>query len=557
MSQTQNTHDTPSTGVNRGHVALSRMMRQGRSWSGRERNCAFLNTRDGRFATVSAISGFDSLSDSRAIALTDWDHDGDVDVWISARNAPRIRFLRNETSAKQRAARSVSLRLIGNGKTSPRTPLGARVQVFFTAGKPSVQTLRAGDGFLSQSSRWLHFGAGTSPSVERVVVRWPGTDEPSTYRDLAIGGRYRLRQGSNRAEAWAPEASATEPETERPVANRASDATSNSRRRIPLIPLVRIPESFFAQVAKQAPKFDSATRRPVLVNLWASWCAPCRTELNEFSESAAELRNAGLDVVALSVDGLGDDRSDPATADRVLKKLQFPWANGRASEGIVRQLQDLHDGLVPLHERLPVPSTFLIDRERRLSVIYKGRTDVAEVLRDLNHSNLDRAARIRAAARLPGTLVGHDLVSDASRRSEVAMRFQFALALEKQGRASDAMAQYEDIADIEPEFAQARINLAILLTQAGNYQAAERHAKAAVASSPDLAAVHFNYGVVLEALGRDQDAFRAYAEALRRDAKFPRANNSMGILHAKHGAMQAAARSFAAEIQLFPNFADA
>ena len=41
---------------------------------------------------------------------------------------------------------------------------------------------------------------------------------------------------------------------------------------------------------------------PLLVNFWATWCAPCRHEL-PLLEQAASLEDAGFSVVAVAVDG--------------------------------------------------------------------------------------------------------------------------------------------------------------------------------------------------------------------------------------------------------------
>ena len=74
-------------------------MLEGRSFSGHERNCAYLNCgsspeAQGRFANVSAASGIDFPDDGRALVTTEWDQDGDLYIWIANRNAPRIRFRR-------------------------------------------------------------------------------------------------------------------------------------------------------------------------------------------------------------------------------------------------------------------------------------------------------------------------------------------------------------------------------------------------------------------------------------------------------------------------------
>ncbi|MEE3179012.1 MAG: hypothetical protein VX317_04960, partial [Verrucomicrobiota bacterium] len=72
------------------------MINAGRSFSGQERNCIFLNPGSsqaarGRFADVSSVTGLDFDDDARALSPVDWDHDGDLDLWISNRNAPRLR----------------------------------------------------------------------------------------------------------------------------------------------------------------------------------------------------------------------------------------------------------------------------------------------------------------------------------------------------------------------------------------------------------------------------------------------------------------------------------
>ncbi len=81
-----------------GWDATMRLVRQGRSWSGYERNCAFLNTRGTPFADVSAVSGLDFADDGRAVAVVDWDLDGDLDLWLRNRTAPRLRLMLNQSA---------------------------------------------------------------------------------------------------------------------------------------------------------------------------------------------------------------------------------------------------------------------------------------------------------------------------------------------------------------------------------------------------------------------------------------------------------------------------
>lgn len=46
----------------------------------------------------------------------------------------------------------------------------------------------------------------------------------------------------------------------------------------------------------------------VLLNLWATWCAPCRVEMPSMERLYQELGPEGLKIVAVSVDQLGGDR---------------------------------------------------------------------------------------------------------------------------------------------------------------------------------------------------------------------------------------------------------
>ena len=67
--------------------ALMQQVRSGSSWSGYERNCCFLNT-GGQFVSASHVSGLDHADDGRGLAVTDWDQDGDLDLWFRNRTAP-------------------------------------------------------------------------------------------------------------------------------------------------------------------------------------------------------------------------------------------------------------------------------------------------------------------------------------------------------------------------------------------------------------------------------------------------------------------------------------
>ena len=136
------------------------MITRGRSFSGYERNCCFLNlgseTKGSsiNFADISAASVLNLIDDTRAIIATDWDHDGDLDLWVTNREGPRVRLLRNNLEQDQRSG-SVSLHL--KGTTCNLDAIGAKLTLIMGP-KRMTRALRAGDGFLSQSSKRILFG---------------------------------------------------------------------------------------------------------------------------------------------------------------------------------------------------------------------------------------------------------------------------------------------------------------------------------------------------------------------------------------------------------------
>ena len=165
-------------------AAINALIVQGRTLSGRERNCAFLNTGGPQFADVSAASGLDFQDDSRAVAIVDWDFDGRQDLWTTNRSGPWLRLLRNQCQTDHHFL-AVKLQ----GTQCNRDAIGARVEVVLKTdggeqraegggghfasrisdpASPNIpatrliKTLRAGEGFLSQSSKWIHFGLGQS-----------------------------------------------------------------------------------------------------------------------------------------------------------------------------------------------------------------------------------------------------------------------------------------------------------------------------------------------------------------------------------------------------------
>lgn len=527
------------------------MIAEGRSFSGRERNCCFLNTgaspaAGGRFANISAVSGLDFPDDGRAAALVDWDQDGDLDVWISNRNAPRLRLMRNELPRKNRF---VALRLEGNGKSTNRDAIGARVEISLKGDeRPLIKTLRAGEGFLAQSSKWLHYGLGADGIIDKVSVRWPG-GEIEQFTGIDINRRYKLIQGTGTARDL------TLPVRESKLNPSVQEALPSSQTaRIPLIELFAMPRSHFLGFDGQQRQLPIKPGRLLLVNLWASWCPPCQTELSEFAERYDELRAKGIDILALSVDRLEQDPPEEvnASAASLVTKSKFPFPVGQATSQLLTDMQDLHDLQIPIDSKLPLPCSFLIDQQGRLAVIYKGAVSVDVLLKDADHSKGNRIERLARAAPIAGQSIRHPEVEQTASDLAGFIRFQLASKLQRSGRIEAATSQYADVLKLWPDSSETHYNLGIVMHQQGRIAEAMAHYRQALQNKPNYAEAYNGLGIALHGQGKIVEAIKRYRQALQHKTNYAKAHANLGIALSQQGNIVKAIEQYHQALRIDP-----
>jgi len=346
---------------------------EGGSLSGREWNRSYLNVGSGRFADLTAITGLDSIGDGRGAATVDWDDDGRLDVILRSRTGPRLQFFHNRHAE---GGSFVSLELVGG--ESNRDAIGARV-LLDLGDRVLRKAVYAGEGFLSQSSKRLHFGLGDAERIESVTVRWPDGSE-EVHRGLHAGARYRIVQGASEPEPVPPRtASGTSPLAR--VEPRTIEGEPGPVGRIVLyekLPLAALP----------VPAFDDAGREvrdlagtPVLLNLWGSDCASCLREFGEFRERAEEVEDAGLRLVTLTSD-------PPELREKTLAVLERHGLRtdaGFVDEALLRTFEILFSNLVGKiggQGGWPMPTSLLLDGAGQLVAVYPGRVDLDRVLAD-------------------------------------------------------------------------------------------------------------------------------------------------------------------------------
>jgi tetratricopeptide (TPR) repeat protein len=106
----------------------------------------------------------------------------------------------------------------------------------------------------------------------------------------------------------------------------------------------------------------------------------------------------------------------------------------------------------------------------------------------------------------------------------------------------EAKDAYERALRIDPDHADAHVNLGRLLHEEGAPASAEEHYRAALAAEPQHETAAFNLGVALEDLGRLDDAIAAYKRALVLDPSNADAHFNLAGIYERRGEKQSAIR---------------
>ena len=116
------------------------------------------------------------------------------------------------------------------------------------------------------------------------------------------------------------------------------------------VPL-RLPDLAFQDADGKPRKLSEWRGKTVLVNLWATWCVPCRKEMPALEGLQTKLGGANFEVVAINI-----DTRDPERPKNFLKEANLTRLN-YFSDQKAKAFQDLKQ----IGRALGMPTSVLVD----------------------------------------------------------------------------------------------------------------------------------------------------------------------------------------------------
>ena len=141
-----------------------------------------------------------------------------------------------------------------------------------------------------------------------------------------------------------------------PLQARATEQNATGER-------PRIPDSSFIDLEGETHNLREWEGKVLLINFWASWCAPCQAEIRHLVEYQRQFGPQGLQVVGLGLD-------DPRKLANVQRSLGINYpilvVEEKESRSVLRAWGN-KSGLVPF--------SVIFDRSGRVVQAHKGIID--------------------------------------------------------------------------------------------------------------------------------------------------------------------------------------
>jgi peroxiredoxin len=155
----------------------------------------------------------------------------------------------------------------------------------------------------------------------------------------------------------------TAPPTNAQPATNAPPATN-----VPTAAFVSLPQNLrdtkLQTIDGQSLKLSDFANKVLIVNIWATWCGPCRLEMPELVKMSDEYKSRGLVVIGLAT--TYNEQNDPTRVKNFIRaqnvNYRIVWDDGTMAAPLVQLVQ----------AQSVIPQSFVISRDGRIVKHFQG-----------------------------------------------------------------------------------------------------------------------------------------------------------------------------------------
>lgn len=145
-----------------------------------------------------------------------------------------------------------------------------------------------------------------------------------------------------------------EPRSSRPSAPSSGNAAAT------MLPAVVLDTEMKSANGEEPIKLSNYSGKVLLVNLWATWCGPCRRETPELVRLHQEYHDRGLEVVGLSTE-------DPIASEQTVQEFVRVFNVGYRVGWAPREV-----AIALMRGRTSIPQSFIVTRDGRIAKHFLG-----------------------------------------------------------------------------------------------------------------------------------------------------------------------------------------
>ncbi len=121
---------------------------------------------------------------------------------------------------------------------------------------------------------------------------------------------------------------------------------------------------------------SSQTGKPIILNFWASWCPPCKSEMPHFQEAYEE---SGEDFIFMMINLTDGSRETKETAAKFLEEMGYTFP----------VYFDLDQSAMTAYGTVSIPATYFIDEEGNIAASAVGAIDKDTLLQGMEMIRAD------------------------------------------------------------------------------------------------------------------------------------------------------------------------